>query len=518
MHVQLSRLSSLFLSIYLPFCHADATPIQASFTDSATPGYQQGQAWLKQRLQQRSEQAATTSARANNLVLFVGDGMSVTTLTAARILQGQRRGDSGEENQLSFERFPYSALVKTYNTNQQTPDSAGTMSAITTGVKTRAGVISIGPEQDRARCAGSQQYHQQTLLEWAHSEGYATGIVTTARVTHATPAAAYAHSPERNWEADSQLTSEAEKHGCKDIAWQLIHQAYPQGLDIVLGGGKRNFHTDGERDQGNLINDWQTQFPRGQYLQNKADLQQLDSNNPAPVLGLFAASHLDYQYDKKANSSQPSLSLMTHSAVSYLKNKVRQQQLKGFILIVEGARIDHAHHRANAYRALDETIGLSDAVDTALQLTDADNTLTVVTADHSHTLSMAGYPQRGNPILAFTENNGVTLGSDNQPYTTLGYANGKGGTDSPEYDSQQHGRILWHEDEHRDINPQHPDFHQTSLAEKSSETHGSDDVALHANGPGAENFHGLLEQSTLFHLLKKALQTSSGDNPEAEQP
>lgn len=292
MRAQFSWLTGLLMVIYFPLPHAESGSGQASMPVLDKPGYQQGQAWLQQRLQQRAQQAKLRN-KAENLVLFLGDGMSVTTLTAARILQGQRRGESGEENQLSFEEFPYSALIKTYNTNQQTPDSAGTMSAIMTGVKTRAGVISIGPEQDRAICQQADQHHQQTLLEWAHTQGYASGIVTTARVTHATPAAAYAHSPERGWESDSQLTSEALQHGCKDIAWQLIHQAYPAGLDIVLGGGKRNFQTSGKRDSDDLIAHWQQRFPQGQYLQNKTQLSQLNVHNPAPVLGLFSASHME---------------------------------------------------------------------------------------------------------------------------------------------------------------------------------------------------------------------------------
>ena len=80
--------------------------------------------------------------KARNVILFVGDGMGISTVTASRIYEGQKRGETGEENRLSFERLPYTALSKTYNTNLQTPDSAGTMTAMVTGVKTRAGFLS----------------------------------------------------------------------------------------------------------------------------------------------------------------------------------------------------------------------------------------------------------------------------------------------------------------------------------------------------------------------------------------
>jgi len=90
---------------------------------------------------------------AKNVILFIGDGMGLSTVTATRIYDGQSRGLDGESNILPFENFPDVALVKTYNSNQQVPDSAGTASAIHTGVKTRAGVIDIGPGAHRTDCA-----------------------------------------------------------------------------------------------------------------------------------------------------------------------------------------------------------------------------------------------------------------------------------------------------------------------------------------------------------------------------
>ena len=84
---------------------------------------------------QRAKNKPKFNSRAKNVILFIGDGMGISTLTASRILEGQMRGESGEENLLSFEQFPYSALSRTYTANQQTPDSAPTMSAIVSGVK-----------------------------------------------------------------------------------------------------------------------------------------------------------------------------------------------------------------------------------------------------------------------------------------------------------------------------------------------------------------------------------------------
>ena len=144
-------------------------------------------------------------AHAKNVIVFLGDGMSITTITAARILDGQRKGGSGEENRLSFENFPATALSRTYETDFQTADSAGTMTAIMSGVKTRAGVIGVDQVAERGNCASGLGHETVSALELAAAAGQATGVVTTTRITHATPAATYGHIAERDWEADMEI-------------------------------------------------------------------------------------------------------------------------------------------------------------------------------------------------------------------------------------------------------------------------------------------------------------------------
>ncbi|ASP39019.1 alkaline phosphatase [Bacterioplanes sanyensis] len=470
----------------------------------AEPSYQQGQQWLQQRL------AHTPSSKpAKNVIFFLGDGMSITTLTAGRIFQGQQQGGSGEEHFLAFERFAHSALIQTYNSNQQTPDSAGTMTALMTGVKTRAGAIAIGPEQLRGVCQGSEQHHLTTLLQWAQQQGYATGVVTNARLTHATPASTYAHSPERKWEGPDDLPEEAQQQGCRDIASQLIQTAFPAGLDLALGGGRSKFPQT-------LLQ----QFD-GEFVDAREQLLNLPVAGETPVLGLFGNSHLAYAYDREQYAAmaeeQPTLPEMTRFAIERLQHLSRASE-QGFILIVEGARIDHAHHLGNAFRALTETTVLADSVAMAQQLS-SDDTLLIVTADHSHTLSMAGYPQRGNPILGMVKQydaqgqTQLVMAADQQPYTTLGYANGPGAVDmSVPYDPASGqlppriaGRQQWWHNGKLHTHPQHANFCQEALLPLKSETHGSDDVALHASGPGAELFHGLLEQHAVYHLIRRAL-------------
>lgn len=463
--------------------------------------YQQGELWLQQKVSHLNGLEKTKkSALAKNVILVIGDGMSITTLTAARIWQGQQAGKLGEEHFLHFEQYPHTALIKTYNTNQQSPDSAGTMSAIMTGVKTRAGLISIGPEQARATCKGSKAHQQKTLLEWAHEVNYASGIVTTARLTHATPAATYAHSPERLWESDLMRYPNAYLHGCDSIAKQLIENAFPAGLDIALGGGDIMLSSHYDR--------FKQQFSGGKIVRNQQELLSLTPDlSVRPILGVFANSHMAYEVDrsKSENQSQPSLMEMAEQALLHLQTK---EKLNGenYLLVVEGARIDQAHHAGNAARALSETAMLAETVQRLDELTSDEDTLIIVTADHSHNFVMAGYPKRGNPILATSKNqlDEEVLANDGLPYTTLGYANGEAS-----------GRRT-HNDSNNDHNNSHTeavDYHQGVAVPLNSATHGSDDVALHAKGPGAHLFSGLMEQHEIFHTIVEALNWQPVEQP-----
>lgn len=451
------------------------------------PWYQQGEQWLQQKVDALEVLAASASSQvAKNIILVVGDGMSITTLTAARIWQGQQEGQLGEEHFLHFENFPHTALIKTYNTNQQSPDSAGTMTAIMTGIKTRAGLINIGPEQDRSDCQRSQQYQQKSLLQWGQNAGFVTGIVTTARLTHATPAATYAHSPERTWESDLMRYPSAYFYGCDSIAKQLIDNGFSAGLNIALGGGGIMLNSHYDR--------FKQQYPAGQLIHSQEQLLQLD-NSSAPILGVFANSHMDYEIDRRrdSNTQQPALSLMAEHALKYL-----QRQNQRFLLVVEGARIDQAHHKGNAARALSETAMLADTVARLDELTADDDTLIIVTADHSHSFVMAGYPKRGNPILATSKNqlDEEVLANDGLPYTTLGYANGSA------FGRQVRAN---NSDTDTDTDVEDENYRQGVAVPLDSATHGSDDVALHAKGPGAYLFSGLMEQHEIFHTMMQAL-------------
>ena len=146
---------------------------------------------------------------AKNIILFIGDGMNLTTVTASRIYEGQQQGLLGEENNLSFDNFPFSGLAKTYAVDTQVPDSASTMTAIISGIKTNKGIVGIDESVIRGDCSTKKGNEVISALDLAEIAGLSTGIVTTTRVTHATPAATYAKSPDRDWEDSSKMSKQA---------------------------------------------------------------------------------------------------------------------------------------------------------------------------------------------------------------------------------------------------------------------------------------------------------------------
>lgn len=465
--------------------------------------------------------------RAKNVIVFLGDGMSLTTVAAARIFEGQRKGAPGEENLLSWERFPHTAFSKTYNTDSQTPDSAGTMTAIASGVKSHMGAIGVSAGR-KGECTPDGSKDLLSWLTLADSAGMATGIVTTARITHATPAATYAHVSHRDWENDTDLPPEAIEAGCRDIAQQLLTAArFGRGPTVALGGGRGEFlpvdvrdpeedDKVGQRLDGrNLVAEWQQAHPQGAYVWNT---QQLEAAADAPqLLGLFEYDHMQFEHDRRKDAQgEPSLADLTRVAI---RNLSRSQE--GFVLLVEGARIDHANHYGNAYRALDETVAMSDAVRAAVEATSQDDTLILVTADHSHTLNFVGYPVRGNPILGKVRGQGSEDDSPGEfardqtglTFTTLTYANGPGHTGASNQQPAGPKRFL-HAPSNVEptegrpdlshVDTEHPDYLQEALVPLKSESHGGEDVGIWAIGPGSEAVRGTVEQNAIYHFIVQA--------------
>ena len=449
-------------------------------------------------------QPSSAGSLARNVILFIGDGMGVSTVTAARIFDGQSQGMNGEEHSLVFETFPHVALVKTYNTNQQVPDSAGTATAMMTGEKTRAGVINIGPDAHRRDCREALDHPFVPLGVIAKERGKSVGVVTTTRLTHATPASVFAHSPERDWESDRYLPESDRALGCRDIAFQLTHFDVGGGLDVVLGGGRAEFHggeLDGNRLAGddNLIQEWLDADPGRTHVTTRDELARVQPGRQA--LGIFSRSHMTYVAERAPDTAEPTLAEMTSAAIDLLA-----EGQDGFFLMVEGGRIDHGHHDGKPGYALLETQAFARAIEAALEKVDLEETLVLVTADHSHVFTIAGYPVRGNPILGLVVENDVTgepapaaaVDVNGTPYTTLGYANGPGAAaEQPRAAPDVGSRIVY-----QSLVPVvHPGI-DGSL--DYSETHGGEDVALYGIGAGSDRVGGVIEQDVVFDIMTQA--------------
>ncbi|WP_295489514.1 alkaline phosphatase [Sphingorhabdus sp. EL138] len=475
------------------------TPAPAKPPITTTAGYLNAGAAELARL----EAEKPNNNKARNVIIFIGDGMGVSTLTAGRIFEGQQLGLDGESYVAQMDRLPHTALVKTYSHDAQVPDSAPTATAIVAGIKTKNGVIGVGPEAIENDCAATAPYKVQSLFGMAEDRGLATGIVSTATITHATPASTYAHTAQRDWEVDANMPAAAKAAGCTDIARQMVEWPHGDGLDVMLGGGRQHFipatmadpeYADrkGKRADGkDLAASWVAANPKGAYVWNHDSFAAVDAKKTTKLLGLFEPSHMQFEADRTAaGGKEPSLAEMTTKAIAMLsKNQ------KGYVLMVEAGRIDHAHHGGNARRALQDTVALNAALKAAMDSVDLRETLIVVTSDHSHVFTIAGYPERGNPILGVVSApiGTPTLAMDGKAYTTLGYANGPGAVNAAERPdpSKQDTEAL--------------NYRQQSLISMFAETHGGDDVVARAAGPKAHLFKGTIEQNTIFHIMRAAL-------------
>jgi alkaline phosphatase len=488
------------------------------------------------------------TSRAKNVILFVADGNGIPTNFAIRVYDGQKKGMLGEENVLPYETFPNAALVKTYNTNAQTPDSAPTASALNSGVKSKFTTIGVDETVTAEDCSTYSPEVELTLFsEIASSMSKSVGIVTTARMTHATPAAVYAKTVNRDWEDDSSLPD-----GCaqKDIAAQFLDAMQSGTVDFAMGGGRAQFlpagtvgdeGSEGKRADGrNLIEE--ATAAGAQYAWNDETFAALNLDGSTPILGLFDSSHMKYEADR---TGEPSLPEMTEAAIKYL-----QTNTDGYYLMVEAGRVDHANHEGNLYRTLNDGIMFADAVARADELTDDQDTLIIVTADHSHALAYTGYCGRGTDITglcmgiddAGVEHTGVPeLADDGKPYTAVAYLNGPGsilkegpvettsapsviinisvpGQESvekivaPLETADGEGGTAVPEVEWVGTRPDltqeeatDPDYLQQALIPFQSETHGPEDVAVYAKGPFAHLLDGVVEQNYIFHVMHHAV-------------
>uniref|UniRef100_A0A5F5PVI4 Alkaline phosphatase n=1 Tax=Equus caballus TaxID=9796 RepID=A0A5F5PVI4_HORSE len=415
-------------------------------------------------------------------------GMGVPTVTATRILKAQMDGKLGPETPLAMDHFPYLALSKTYNVDRQVPDSAGTATAYLCGVKANYQTIGVSAAARYNQCNTTRGNEVTSVMNRAKKAGKSVGVVTTTRVQHASPAGTYAHTVNRNWYSDADMPAEALNDGCQDIATQLISN---MDIDVILGGGRKYMFPKGTPDpeypndasqngtrvdQRNLVQEWLAKYQGAQYVWNRTVLIQA-SQDPSVthLMGLFEPEDMKYEAHRDL-TLDPSLTEMTEAAL-----RVLSRNPSGFYLFVEGGRIYHGHHAGTAYLALTEATMFDDAIDKASQLTSEEDTLTLVTADHSHIFSFGGYTLRGSSILGLAP----SKASDGKAYTSILYGNGPG------FALSQGSRPDVNESQSMD-----PAYKQQAAVPLSSETHSGEEVAVFARGPQAHLVHGVQEQTS----------------------
>jgi alkaline phosphatase len=321
------------------------------------------------------ETGCTAGYKAKNVILLIGDGMGPSQVLISRYAK------EGRDGRLAMEQLEHMGLIASYydgwvwdtedidrdglreevvwgaedfnrdgipDYENLIPDSASSGTSISTGEETYKGAICFDREGNPIKNIG----------DYAKKAGKSVGIVTTSRVTHATPAVFIAHNRYRDneWE----------------IAEEYLHKTQP---DILLGGGREYFDGTGGRA---LLNDAKQEGYTVVYSSSQLSGINLDKafKNDKKILGLFTPSHMNYEVDR--SDSEPSISEMTKIALDYL-----EENKKGFFLMVEGARIDHAGHDNDAYRVINEVIAFDNAVKAVLEWAERrDDTLIIVTADH----------------------------------------------------------------------------------------------------------------------------------------
>jgi alkaline phosphatase len=270
-----------------------------------------------------------------SVIFFIGDGMGMSQVTLGRVA-AQARGED-----YHFDRFRTIGLASTRSANWVVTDSAAAATALSSGFKTNNQAIGVDPEGKPLK----------TILEVAHEAGLATGLVTTTRITHATPACFVAHVQDRDEEGP--------------IAGQIVEAARKGYPEVLIGGGRRQFNAEQQaalREAG-----YSLVLEPGDFAAAKGP----------KLAALMADSHLPYAIDRPAGD--PSLTDLTRKAVEVLSMKEGP-----FFLMVEGGRIDHACHEHDAATCAFDQLDFDRAVGWAFsQATERADLLVVVTADHA---------------------------------------------------------------------------------------------------------------------------------------
>jgi len=390
-------------------------------------------------------------ARARNVVLFIGDGLGMGMLTAARIYS------VGAEGRLAIEKLPHTAFARVSSQDSAVIDSAAAATAMASGAKVSNASLNIRADKQKP----------PLISALAKEKGKSVGIVTTTRLTDATPAAFYGYAEQRNQE--------------ESLAAQLIDAS----VDVALGGGLQWFLPQ-VRPPG-MRADGQDLLAKGkekgwEVIQTEENLvsaanRKIKKGTSKRWLGLFASYDFGYADERESRPGEPTLAAMTMAAMRKLAKNP-----KGYFLMVEGGMIDKAEHQNWALRAIQETLEFDRAVAAVLRETGPD-TLVIVTADHeTGGFGVSGYPPaavRGNDLLARQPDQGFWVG----------WLSGPGALAS-----------------RNPLSFLDPTYRQPSARYTDAAFHTATDVWIAATGPGSDSVRGFLDNTDIFRIMRQAMK------------
>jgi alkaline phosphatase len=463
--------------------------------------------------------ATAAKPEAKNVILFIGDGFSIGHRTAARILTQPTEGGK-YTGQLAVDDMPYMALISTQGTDSIITDSANSAHAYTTGHKSCVNALGVYC----SRAANTLDHPKvETITELAKKRGLAVGVVTNSEIEDATPASMVAHTRRRSDYND------------------IVDMFYASGIDVMMGGGSPNFlpKSNGASKRKDEV-DYIERFKSAGYTLATTKTEMLaaaDNATTHKLLGLYNTGNvdgaLDLKFLKKGSVAkfpdQPDVPETMNAAL-----KILSRNKKGFVLMVESARIDKYSHSLDAERAIYDTIMLDQAVKQAQQWSKAhgNNTLILVTADHSHVVGVIGtvddnaagpetrnklgvYAEAGFPNYPAPNAEGYPDKVDVSRRVKLAFGSFPDHYDSyaPHMDGEfvpairnSEGVMVANEK----YNVAGAELRRGNLPNKGKEAsnsgvHSGDDVVLTAMGPGAQRVHGHLDNSEVFRIMAQAL-------------
>ena len=470
----------------------------------------------QEQLQVSWEVYASGPRRVKNVILFVGDGMTIANRTTARVLsKGITEGKY--QGRLAFDDMPNTAMIGTSGSDSLITDSANSMSAYTTGHKTA--VNAMGVYVSRATDNLSHPKVETIAELIKRNTKMAVGIVSDAELQDATPAAVVAHTRRR---ADKQY---------------IADQLKASGAEVILGGGSAYFYPQSvkgskRKDEQNLVDSFKADGY--QLAFTKQELLAASQNKSTKKLfGVFHPDNMDGSLDRlylKKNTveqypNQPDLTEMTQSAIDVLSRNPN-----GFFLMVEAALIDKFNHPLDWERAAFDTIMLSNAVQIAKDFAKTHpDTLIIVTPDHTHSGSISGVVDDDKPG-PLREKVGVyaAAGYPNYPKADIkGYPNQIDVSkriaffygNYPDHYETMHPKLdgtfvpaVKDASGKYIANPKYIQLQEDAIhvggnlpSHQDVGVHTADDAVLNAMGPGSEKFKGFMDNTEVFKAMVQSL-------------